>query len=274
MTGPENPPIALEGDPPRSAREEFVQAAVSYLLGERDGPVRAEGRHTSIRGGAGRKAGERPSASALGIRMVAELTGKSHAAPLFHFPDRLALVAAVAAEGFRRQTAYIAAELEVDESPRSARAGNPLERCAMAYINWASRAPALFVVMYDPDLAPVLEALMLGGGDPDFVRARLSPSAAGEGRPWQRRYDAYRELFDAKRGAVELFLGQAEAGIRDGWLRRDVPASDLAQVVISMADGLAWQQVTEQQFVGPLLEAHTRRMLRLCFEGLRDGSNK
>lgn len=245
-----------------------MEAAVSYLLGTRSKSADTEARTTTIRGGAARKEGERPSASALGIRLVAELTGRSHAAPLFHFPDRLTLVAAVAAEGFRRQTRYVEAHGLTTGRTSTAGGTTPLELCALSYINWASGAPALFVVMYDPDLAPVLEAFMVADTDADAVMAQLSPATTGAGRQWMRRFDAYRELFDAKRRALELFVSVAEEGVRDGWLRNDVPAIDLAQAVTSMADGLAWQHVTEQQFAGPMLDGHTRRMLRLCFEGL------
>jgi len=95
-----------------------VHAAVAYLHGRR---VRSEeptgdgvpvARTTSARGGAAMREPTRPSASALGIRLVADLTGSSHAAPLFHFPDRLCLVAAVAAEGFRRQTQHVGARCD------------------------------------------------------------------------------------------------------------------------------------------------------------------
>ena len=265
---------------PRSAREEFVAAAVDYLLGRPaklsaskgdpnaepdDDTGRPEVRRTTIRGGAGKREPERPSASSLGIRLVAELTGRSHAAPLFHFPDRTTLVAAVAAEGFRRQTRRVRAVLrKTDYGTGSAQ----LQQCVLAYVQWASDAPALFATMYDPELAPVLEAFMLYGPNFEAVREHAPSYFGGDIKQAHRRFQAYHELYEAKRTALEVFVAQSDKGMRDGSLRQDVSEHDLAHAVTSLADGLAWQRVTERQFVGPMLEAHTRKMVRLCFEGL------
>ena len=267
--GPAAPPA------PRSARAEFVEAAVAYLLGHRgksDGAWGRDGtvaRTTSARGGAGKREPARPSASALGIRLVAELTGRSHAAPLFHFPDRLCLVAAVAAEGFRRQTQRVR-DAE-GEGVHTEQATETLQRCALAYVQWASGAPALFATMYDPELAPVLEVFMMFGDDEARIREALPAHFGGDRKQTHRRFQAYLELYDAKHHAMDTFVIIARRGLGDGSLRQDLSAHDVAHVVTSVADGLAWQHVTEQQSLGAALDAHTRRVIRLCFEGVQGG---
>ena len=274
---PSHDDAPAESPAPRSARTEFVDVAVAYLLGQRGksdgatGDGGAVARTTSARGGTAMREPARPSASALGIRLVAELTGRSHAAPLFHFPDRLCLVAAVAAEGFRRQTQRVR-EAATESSTEHAHepATERLQRCAFAYVQWASGAPALFATMYDPELAPVLEAFMMFGDDEARIGEQLPTQFGGDGKPARRRYHAYCELYEAKQHAIDTFVAIAREGIHDGSLRSDLSAHDVAHVVTSVADGLAWQHVTEQQSIGPLLEAHTRRMIRLCFEGVQE----
>lgn len=92
---------------------------------------------------------KRDGSAAPGLREVARMAGVSQAAPYRHFADKQALLAAVAEEGFRTMT---------DEMRRAGAplAGDPLARLqalGIAYVEFASRHPAHFRVMFERELA-------------------------------------------------------------------------------------------------------------------------
>ena len=81
----------------------------------------------------------------LSLRELARAVGVSHAAPRRHFPDRQALLDALAIEGFRRLGAAH------DARPRPAAIGSlsrRLQRCAHAYVTFATTDAALLEVMF------------------------------------------------------------------------------------------------------------------------------
>ena len=248
------------GSVPASARDDFVRSAVSYLTGEvvADGVLRA---NTTRRGGATLRETGRPTASALGIRMVADLTGRSHAAPLFHFPDRTTLVAAVAAEGFRRLVRALG------EVTRRRSGAARLREIMMRYAGWAGEVPALFATMYDPELAPGLELLMLTPHDADALEA-LAERHGDDVKAARRRLVAFRELLAAKQATLALFIDAVSTGIDDGSLRGDHAPVVIAHAAASVADGLAWQRVTEPQGSTALMDRHASMTVRLLFEGI------
>lgn len=81
-------------------------------------------------------------ASALSLRRAARRAGVSHAAPYAHFPDKQALIAAIATEGYRRL--YDQMEAAVERA-----GGDPLRRLvagAWAYVEFALADPAHFKI--------------------------------------------------------------------------------------------------------------------------------
>ena len=87
--------------------------------------------------------------SALTLREVARRAGVSQAAPYRHFPSKLALVAAVAEEGFRDMLARVRRAL-------SRAPGDPASRLAAlgaAYVRFAVDHPARFRVMFGREVA-------------------------------------------------------------------------------------------------------------------------
>jgi AcrR family transcriptional regulator len=92
---------------------------------------------------------------ALSLRDLARRVGVSHAAPRRHFPDRQALLDALAEHGFRSLAAAVA---EADGT-----AGRPAERfraVAAAFVGFAAEQPALMELMFtrksadqNPDVA-------------------------------------------------------------------------------------------------------------------------
>jgi len=86
---------------------------------------------------------------ALTIRGVAREAGVSHTAPLHHFPDRAALLAAVAERGFD----LLLERLEAETGPDA----GPVERLrayCVAYVLHAAEHPGLFSLMFGPSPHP------------------------------------------------------------------------------------------------------------------------
>jgi len=83
-------------------------------------------------------------ADALSLRELAREVGVSHGAPRRHFPDRQALLDAVAEAGFERLGSELRSAL--------ARAGEDFEprlrATAAAYVRFATRDPALLELMF------------------------------------------------------------------------------------------------------------------------------
>ncbi|MFI6875509.1 TetR/AcrR family transcriptional regulator [Streptomyces sp. NPDC050400] len=92
---------------------------------------------------------EEDGSAALSMRAVARRAGVSPTAPYRHFPDREALVSAVAAEGYRELTEQLAMAHPAPATPEE------LAEVAVAYVRFALDHPALFRAMFaepcDPD---------------------------------------------------------------------------------------------------------------------------
>ena len=132
---------------------------------------------------------------ALSLRELARAVGVSHAAPRRHFPDRQALLDALAIEGFERLGADIRAAAsdgrDVDFEPT-------LQRCAHAYVTFATTDAALLELVFagkhtdsvdsaaDQSFAPILELILRGQaegvfehGDPERVGLMLLSTIHG-----------------------------------------------------------------------------------------------
>ncbi|GAB3875102.1 TetR/AcrR family transcriptional regulator [Kibdelosporangium lantanae] len=83
---------------------------------------------------------ETEGVDAVTIRRVAREAGVSHGAPLRHFPTRADLLAAVAATGFARLQAVLAA------APGTGR--DRLVAACRSYVEFARSAPALYDLMF------------------------------------------------------------------------------------------------------------------------------
>ena len=96
--------------------------------------------------------------AAFTLREVARRTGVSHNAPYRHFKDKDALLAAVAAQGFRELTSAMR-----EAGERQSKALEKLKQSGLAYVTFAIRRPEHFTVMFD---APVSDSK-----DPEYVQA-------------------------------------------------------------------------------------------------------
>ena len=146
--------------------------------------------------------------AAVSLREAARRAGVSATASYRHFADKDALLAAVAAEGFREFGEALAAPI---------RQGKPFSEMGRAYVEFALTHPGLFRLMFSPLIAKRHEHPDLAAGaDRAFealrVAARLAP----------------RELLA---GSLEILLqvvdptseGVALVSVIHGLLRRSIP---------------------------------------------------
>jgi AcrR family transcriptional regulator len=131
---------------------------------------------------------------ALSLRELARAVGVSHAAPRRHFPDRQALLEALAIDGFAR----LGAELRAAVAGADGALEPTLQRCAHAYVAFATTDAALLELMFagkhadgveaaaQRAFAPLLELIVRGQhegvferGDPEHVGLLLLSTLHG-----------------------------------------------------------------------------------------------
>lgn len=91
---------------------------------------------------------EAEGVAALTLRQTARQVGVTHAAPYRHFKDKAALLAGVAAEGFRLLA-------DRTETARDAAGPDPIDRLlaiGVAYVRFALEHPAHYRVMFGRDI--------------------------------------------------------------------------------------------------------------------------
>lgn len=91
---------------------------------------------------------EKDGSAALSMRAVARRAGVSPTAPYRHFPEREALVSAVAAEGYRELAEHLGAAHPAPGTP------DELAAVAVAYVRFALDHPALFRAMFAEPCVP------------------------------------------------------------------------------------------------------------------------
>ncbi len=101
----------------------------------------------------------------IGLREIARRAGVSHGAPLRHFPALSALLAAVAAVGFRDLMASVdAAILPVPFDDPVAR----LAAASFGYVRFAQSHPGVFGLMFRADLCDTTDAEYIAEGGAAF----------------------------------------------------------------------------------------------------------
>lgn len=83
----------------------------------------------------------------LSLREAARRAGVSQAAPYHHFKDKTALLAAVAARGFREFDDALRAHMDAVADPSA-----KLTESGVAYVAFAADNPALFRLMFGPQI--------------------------------------------------------------------------------------------------------------------------
>src|SRR5258708_22155547 len=99
---------------------------------------------------------------ALTLRAAARRAGVSQAAPYNHFADKAALLAAIAAQGFKEFGAAMRHEVDAAVDPEAR-----LNAAGIAYVAFATSNPGLFKLMFGSNVHQ-------SSGDPDLDAARNS----------------------------------------------------------------------------------------------------
>jgi AcrR family transcriptional regulator len=102
---------------------------------------------------------DREGIEALGVRAVARSVGVSHAAPVRHFPDRAALIAAIATVAYDDLADAMLAARDAADNPALA-----FRATGLAYIDFALEHPQRFRVLAHPAITDISR-------DPDLARA-------------------------------------------------------------------------------------------------------
>ena len=164
---------------------------------------------------------------ALTLRELARAVGVSHAAPRRHFPDRQALLDAIAEDGFERLGAAMAQAVERAGAAFDAR----LHALAQAYIAFATKHPALVELMFagkHRDGADRVRA----AGDRAFAVA-LEAIAAAQASGELQAGDP------ARVAIVALAILQGLATMANGAMIADAPVRDVvADAIDQLLDGL------------------------------------
>lgn len=114
----------------------------------------------------------------LSMRAIASRVGVSHTAPKNHFDGLHGLLAAIAAEGFKRHAA--AMKSGVEGAPRGR---ERLEAASRGYVRFARENPALFSLMFSPRFDEKAgDELMAAGQESYSVLEEIA-----EGLEWQKR---------------------------------------------------------------------------------------
>jgi AcrR family transcriptional regulator len=139
---------------------------------------------------------------------VARAAGVSPAAPYRHFPDRNALIAEVARQGFER----FAAELEA-----AATQGGPaaplaaIERIGHAYLAFARREPAAYAAMFEPGFPLEDNASLLAASENAFGVMRRAAQNLSSSLPQNIRPPPLMvalHLWAMAHGVASLFVGR------------------------------------------------------------------
>ncbi|HKU95985.1 MAG TPA: TetR/AcrR family transcriptional regulator [Vineibacter sp.] len=120
-------PASSDAPPPRRRRPR-AKPANRYHHGDLRAALLEEGKRLL----------DQQGPSALSLREVARRLGVSHNAPYKHFATREALLAALAADGFRRLAARMADDAH----------GGSLHGAGLAYVGFALEDPTIFRLMF------------------------------------------------------------------------------------------------------------------------------
>lgn len=167
------------------------------------------------------------------LREVARRAGVSPRAPYHHFPDRIALLAEVAREGFGGLSALMATEMGIADPEQRLRA------LGLAYLRFAAESPAEFQTMHCDELCSVEtfpDRPEVAEGSFRYLFATLQDLA---GRPLS-------EDEGQRVGLVAWAVVHGLATLRaEGVLGTDFPDQDLDEILADAVGRTARMLVTE-----------------------------
>jgi len=168
---------------------------------------------------------EKEGPGGLSLRKLGRELGVTPGAPYRHFEDKEALLAALAADGYRKLRAEILAEQEEDVGGEER-----LKRAGTGYLRFATAHPELFRLMFGwvptRDIPELCEA-----GDATFAAFEsVLQACEDEGLLSRSLNDAGLLAWSAVHGAAFLLI--------DGRLKVDEPAPDAACILNIMHDSI------------------------------------
>jgi AcrR family transcriptional regulator len=159
---------------------------------------------------------EKQGLAALSLRGAARAAGVSPAAPYHHFPDKQALLDAVAVQGFDALTSAMDKRMAKQKGP-SAR----LDASGVGYVVFALENPALFRLMFGRDeqqssaSAPLIEARDRAYGVLQAAVAKTSSDGVADPfvclRLWALVHGIATLILDGGINPAEFGLGGGEA---------------------------------------------------------------
>jgi len=143
---------------------------------------------------------------------VARAAGVSPAAPYRHFPDRNALIAEVAKQGFERFAAELeAAATQAGPATPHGTAVAIIERIGRAYLAFARREPAAYAAMFEPGFPLEENAPLLAASESAFGVMRRAAQTLSSALPKEVRPPALMvalHLWAMAHGVASLFVGR------------------------------------------------------------------
>jgi AcrR family transcriptional regulator len=176
--------------------------------------------------------------SGLSLRRVAERVGVSHAAPYAHFPDKQALIAAIATQGFQQ----LWEQLDVAVSQHRRQPHQQLVSLSKAYARFALDRTTTFQLMFSGDLGkqgdyPELTEITqkLAGQVTSLVTQCLGSRAAQAGTADLTRV----LLWGQVHGMVQLFLAnQIPSGLLKSYSLEDLVETGVRRALLAAAETL------------------------------------
>jgi AcrR family transcriptional regulator len=170
---------------------------------------------------------ERTGPGEVSLREVARQAGVSHGAPRRHFPDKQALLDALAENGFER----LGRDLDTAVQGVDGSFTVQLTAFARAWVNFASRHPALLDMMFASKNRPQADSLRQAAD-----RAFAASSAMI--REAQARHDIVDGDNDQAATAILATVQGLTALIVSGMLRDRPPDVLIADTIATLVDGL------------------------------------
>lgn len=178
--------------------------------------------------------------AALSMRQIARRSGVSQTAPLHYFGGKAGLLAAIAAEGFRRLLAL--------RTERLAGCSDPARRlltAMVAYVEFAVEHPGLFHLMYGPEIPnkhefPELEEA--ASRSYGLLEDCVGDYLGSIGQPAEAQRDATLAAWTACHGLATILMDQQNSPWRTVRLIRREPARIAHKVFGIFIAGLAQQR--------------------------------
>lgn len=151
----------------------------------------------------------------LSLRELTRRAGVSAMAPYRHYPDKDSLLAAIAAEGFRRLARQLALVADAGGG-----AGSPLLQSGLAYVRFALAEPALFRLMFSARQFKDVPELHQARAESFDVLMRHLNTGAGPEQQRTRAHGCWALVHGLALLLLDGLLQIPETGSRDAWLAR------------------------------------------------------